>query len=399
MSKRVIWIACATVCVSIAPVAFGQFTDGAAGVDVQLESDVQITYPSSAGGHISASGTMTIQRSNAGADSVDLMITEMSLTGSLTTSLFPGPVPLTMEADLTDETRSNNAGRLTGNALPVSSAFDLYFAISVTTPLGSSTGFSSLNQDTGQRAEPARLTGDPDGLLCEGSYVLDQERPGFNDNPEGIGLLFLTQGANGTGITLLQFVGVQMTLSNASPIEDPPMLVSAVSRRLHGSSGTFDLDLPIDVAVATEPRMNGTQPQMIITFDRDVEAADGVPDCNDVTITNGTCHGVSIAGSELVINMTYDNNTCVEVAPSGIRTAGGGQSVPEWSAVFLYVWQGNVNAHDTVNVIDLQDVKNRVFQSVDETTFLYDVNADGQINVVDLQETKNNLFSELSCEQ
>ena len=41
-------------------------------VDVQLESDVQIAYPSPAGGHISASGTMVIQRSDAQPDSVDL---------------------------------------------------------------------------------------------------------------------------------------------------------------------------------------------------------------------------------------------------------------------------------------------------------------------------------------
>jgi hypothetical protein len=48
--------------------------------------------------------------------------------------------------------------------------------------------------------------------------------------------------------------------------------------------------------------------------------------------------------------------------------------------------------------MDLQAVKNNVFQPVDATTCVYDINCDGQINVVDLQETKNNVFHSASCD-
>jgi hypothetical protein len=46
----------------------------------------------------------------------------------------------------------------------------------------------------------------------------------------------------------------------------------------------------------------------------------------------------------------------------------------------------------------LQDVKNKVFQTVDGSRFIYDVNCDGEINVIDLQETKNNVFTAASCD-
>ena len=48
--------------------------------------------------------------------------------------------------------------------------------------------------------------------------------------------------------------------------------------------------------------------------------------------------------------------------------------------------------------IDLQEVKNRVFQPLDGSNFIYDVDVSGAINVVDLQETKNNLFTSASCD-
>jgi len=60
--------------------------------------------------------------------------------------------------------------------------------------------------------------------------------------------------------------------------------------------------------------------------------------------------------------------------------------------------QGNVNGDPDVNVIDMQEVKNHIFEPVNESTFLYDINADGSINVIDLQDTKNNIFASASCE-
>jgi hypothetical protein len=137
---------------------------------------------------------------------------------------------------------------------------------------------------------------------------------------------------------------------------------------------------------------------MVLTFDQPIEAEDGTADCSEVSVTNGSCSGVTISGSMMTIDMTYDNNACVTVAVTGIQGAGGGQALSGDNDVQVLVRQGNVNGDADVNVIDLQDVKNNVFQTVGQANFIYDVNADGDINVIDLQETKNNVFTTASCD-
>ena len=72
--------------------------------------------------------------------------------------------------------------------------------------------------------------------------------------------------------------------------------------------------------------------------------------------------------------------------------------MPDDDIVRFISLPGDVNADKVVNVLDLQEVKNHVFEPVDETNFKYDINLDGQINVIDLQETKNNVFAGCSCE-
>lgn len=159
-----------------------------------------------------------------------------------------------------------------------------------------------------------------------------------------------------------------------------PVLQSAVSRRSHDAAGTFDMDIPLD-DVLIDPRQNGASPAMVLTYD----AAPSDPGCNGITIVNGTCLGTSVAGDDLIIDMTYDKNACVEVTVDA-------------DTLSVLTHEGNVNADTDVNVIDLQEVKNNVFRTVDTSTFIYDVNCDGDINVIDLQETKNNVFQDASCD-
>jgi len=184
----------------------------------------------------------------------------------------------------------------------------------------------------------------------------------------------------------------------------PPILVTAVSRRLHGgmAGGAF-YDIQIEPTTVpgqaeVEPRMNGTMPQEVFTFVSPMEAIDGSVDCGqEVVVVNGSCIAATIAGNQLVVDMTFTNNACVKTTLSGLRGAGGGQPMPGPINVEVVAHQGNVNGDSAVNVIDLQDVKNHVFQTVGLSNFKYDVNVDGRINVIDLQETKNNVFQPASC--
>jgi len=161
-------------------------------------------------------------------------------------------------------------------------------------------------------------------------------------------------------------------------------LVSAASRRTHGADGAFDVALSIDGTPGIEPRKaDAGSPQVVLTY----SSAPADPGCGGVTVVNGTCDGTSVDGNDLVIDLSYSANTCVEV------TVGG-------DTVRILAHHGNVNGDADVNVIDLQDVKNHVFEAVDASNAKYDVAADGgSINVIDLQETKNNVFAPLpSCD-
>ena len=171
------------------------------------------------------------------------------------------------------------------------------------------------------------------------------------------------------------------------------VLVSAASRRQH-APGAFDLNAPLAGTPVNEPRMNGEAPRMILTFSATPVATDGSIGCGEeVVVNHGTCYGTSVSGNDLIVDMTFDNNACVTVTLFNLVGLIGDTDVQ------VLVRQGNVNGDDAVNVIDLQEVKNHIFQPVDAANCIYDVDVSGdQLNVVDLQETKNNLFTSASCE-
>ena len=157
-------------------------------------------------------------------------------------------------------------------------------------------------------------------------------------------------------------------------------LTAAVSRRTHGASGTFDLSIPLN-GVLREPRANGSAPQTVLTFDTPA----GDPGCAGVTVLNGACHGTTTSGNDLIIDMAFDVNACVEV------TVGG-------ETVQVLTHSGNVDGNAAVNILDLQAIKNRLIESVNASNFQFDVNTSGgAINILDLQAAKNNLFAPAIC--
>jgi hypothetical protein len=165
------------------------------------------------------------------------------------------------------------------------------------------------------------------------------------------------------------------------PVQTDPQLVAAYSRRLHGGDGEYDLELSLTGPPVIEARQNGSVPQMVLVYDQPPVNLG----CEGLTIVGGACVDMAVSGNALVVDMIFDANACVEVTASN-------------DTVRVLAHEGNVNGNDTVDVVDLQDVKNSLFQPVDLVTCVYDVNCDGQINVIDLQETKNNVFSAALCD-
>lgn len=188
-------------------------------------------------------------------------------------------------------------------------------------------------------------------------------------------------------------------LVNAVRFATPLHMEAVSSVRNHGPAGAFHLVLPTPYNNnVVEPRQNGTNPAMHLTFDGPFEAEDGLADCGDeVIVTNGTCQSLAIEGNTLKVYTTFNNNSCVALQLSGLRRVGGGGPIRFDHTVNVLAQVGNVNGQGSTNILDLQQIKNNLNRPVSETNFLTDVNVNGSINILDLQAAKNNLnqFAEL----
>jgi len=173
-------------------------------------------------------------------------------------------------------------------------------------------------------------------------------------------------------------------------------VTGAISRKTHGSAGTFDVDLtdPLSggINVAVECRQGGPT-QVIVTFNDNIQGV-GDLDPTDIRLTsngatNGTVNNVTIDGNALTIDINGVTDTSrLQISFPGIRNTGGTQVC---DTVYLGVLLGDATGDGKVNVLDLLAIKPQVNQPVTTSNFRCDVNADGSINVLDLLATKNNL--------
>lgn len=160
-----------------------------------------------------------------------------------------------------------------------------------------------------------------------------------------------------------------------------PHLIRAMSRKKHGPAGTLDIEIPSSSATVIDSRAGVSKPQLLLTYD----SAPNDPGCEGLTIVNGTCINTNVSGNDLIIDMALLQNACVEVSVGD-------------DTLRLLTHIGNVNGDSAVNVIDLQEIKNHIFEAVEADTCAYDINCDGAIDVIDLQTAKNNMFTSVRCE-
>ncbi|MFA6563838.1 MAG: Calx-beta domain-containing protein [Verrucomicrobiia bacterium] len=175
------------------------------------------------------------------------------------------------------------------------------------------------------------------------------------------------------------------------------VLLSAVSRKTHGATNTFELNLSLNPASPTvEPRSGGPT-QLFFTFNKAITAADGVFSANEFTLTNATYSGFSITTSNLTLNLSsIPDQSKVTVALNGISDLAG-NGLTGASAVRIRSLYGDINQSGTVNAVDLQLLKNNLLQSLSAANFLCDINLSSTINAVDLQQVKNNLLHTVSA--
>ncbi len=178
-----------------------------------------------------------------------------------------------------------------------------------------------------------------------------------------------------------------------------PTLQSAVSRKIHGAAGTFDLDLPLTGNPGIECRTGGATDDytMVITFTGNVTVT-GNPQAQ---VTSGTgCVGsggacmsgnnVNVNGTTVTIPLTNiaDDQT-ITVQLNGVNSAADAPAVDVTIPMRKIV--GDTTGDGNVNSSDVAQTKARVPTGVNASTFRSDVNANGAINSSDIALIKLNL--------
>jgi hypothetical protein len=152
--------------------------------------------------------------------------------------------------------------------------------------------------------------------------------------------------------------------------------IGAVSRKTHGTAGTFDVDLPLSGPEGIECRNGdpGGNHTIVVTFPVPIVSV-GSASCGGQAATK------SINGSVVTVNCTgVQNATDIQIALTNVSdgTNTGNVSIP------MGVLAGDTTANRAVNSSDISQTQSQSGQSVTTANFREDVTVNGQINSSDI---------------
>jgi hypothetical protein len=166
-----------------------------------------------------------------------------------------------------------------------------------------------------------------------------------------------------------------------------PTLVSVVSRKVHGSAGTFDLPLSTVLTnPTTEPR--GGTVHIVFTFDRPISGA--------LLTIDGAYFGANktISGNDVIIDFGAVTNTqYLGVSLDNVLSTDGGTGGS--GSVRVGFLLGDVNQNRVVTLADLGLVNQQLAQLVTAANYLKDVNVSGTLSLADKGITNANLTKAL----
>ncbi len=167
-----------------------------------------------------------------------------------------------------------------------------------------------------------------------------------------------------------------------TPETCPPVLLSAVSRKVHGGAGVFDISLPIAGTPGIECRSAGSAGgyQLILTFANSISFS-------GVLVTAGTGTATAnIDGTTVSVDLTEVTNgqTITVMLANADDGANRGNIF-----VSMRLLVGDVNGDGVVNATDISKTKLESGQALNDQNFREDVNASGSINASDVMLVKS----------
>lgn len=164
----------------------------------------------------------------------------------------------------------------------------------------------------------------------------------------------------------------------AAPV-NPPALTGAVSRRSHGSAGTFDIPISISSTgtVPVECR-SGSALTLVASFDKDVVTCDAVVAAGNASLTEGSV----VSGKDVTVTLSdVSDMQTLQINLENVTSTDG--AVLPAGVMRVKMLTGDVNGSSAVNGLDGALVASSSGKPVAANTFRYDVNANGYINSLD----------------
>lgn len=158
----------------------------------------------------------------------------------------------------------------------------------------------------------------------------------------------------------------------------PPVFQSAVSRKVHGAAGTFDLPLSaVPTNPTTEPRQGPTQ-TIVFTFDKPIASA-------VVSVSEGTAvaGAPTFSGNDVIVTLTGVTNAQYVTVGLSAVTAGDGGTGGSASARVGFL-AADVNQNRVVSLADAALVNAQLTQPVTASNYLKDINASGSLTFGDV---------------
>jgi hypothetical protein len=166
----------------------------------------------------------------------------------------------------------------------------------------------------------------------------------------------------------------------------PPVLLTVLSRKTHGSAGDFDIEInrsPTSAVLTVEPRGIGSGHRVVFQFDRAITAAGSVTVLDAAGAPIGSA-AASVSGNNMtdviVVLTGIPDNQRVTISLTGVNMVG----VASVSMGFLV---GDINDSRAVNAGDILAVKARPGPAVNGN-FRFDLNASGSVDGRDLSMAK-----------
>jgi hypothetical protein len=162
------------------------------------------------------------------------------------------------------------------------------------------------------------------------------------------------------------------------------LLTGAVSRKVHGAAGTFDIPLPLSGEPGVECRSTSGNHSVVFTFDNNIVSGNA-----SVTSGTGSVSGSpTFSANTMTVNLTgVANAQKITVTLSGV-TDTLAQTLPD-TAVSMNVLAGDSTGNKTVNASDVSQVKAQSGAIVGAANFRTDIGANGSINASDVSFAKS----------